>query len=285
MDPYDVLNLPPRSATAAACTIEQARYNYKVLARQLHPDKRAPGVTNEDATYMFQVLTDAYKQVVSDIERARVDRTHHELRSDSASASGTGNGAGTLAHPEGDSKFNISKFNKVFDDIRQQPAEDSGYTEWMNKNPATLQQAQEEERARIAKQTTIQRYRDPEPTPLPGRASSIPFTELGQTRNADFGKGHGGAQTFFSDYRIAHTTTRLADERAMQAAEAQRVSYEALKAARETATFEMTEEDQHMERLRNKERERLEMRRQRALKIQDKQMVDQYDRASRLLLN
>ena len=59
-------------------TIEQLRYNYKVLARQLHPDKRR--VSAEQATEMFQVLTNAYRSLVELLEKRRADRTFLELR-------------------------------------------------------------------------------------------------------------------------------------------------------------------------------------------------------------
>lgn len=288
MDPYEILNLPANGARS--CTLEQVRFNYKQLARQLHPDKRPDTVSQEDATYMFQVLTDAYKRVVAEVERHRIERTHDELKRGAQDFFGGGGGVDPAAAAKfagggggGDGgkkqRFNIAKFNKVFEDVRVSAAEDRGYGDWMNKNPASLRQAEEEERARIARQTALQKYRDPEPTPLPGRcARQMTFTELGSRR-----KDFGGVD--FSDYRIAHTTTRLADEQARQQAEANRVSYEALKRERESATFEMTAADLRAEELRRSEQARLEERRRRTLERQDEVMTRQYERANRLLLN
>ena len=48
----DVLNLPRTGYTK-----DQLKFNYKALAKQLHPDKCR--VSPEAATQLFQVLTDA----------------------------------------------------------------------------------------------------------------------------------------------------------------------------------------------------------------------------------
>lgn len=284
MDPYEVLNLPLNAARTRACTVEQVRYNYKQLARQLHPDKRGPDVTQEDATYVFQVLTDAYKRVVADFELCRLDRMHDELKqgSQEAAAAAAATRPASFASnggPQGGRafKFSIAKFNRVFEDVRERPVDDRGYGDWMARNPASREQAEREERARLRKQMAIQKYRDPEPTPL-GR-SQIAFTELGRTRVKDYG-GNG-----FSDYRIAHTTTRLADEQAKIEADMRKVSFDAFSKAREKADYTMTEEDHRAERWRQAERERFEQRRQRALSQQDRAMTEQFERANRLLLN
>lgn len=284
MDPYEVLNLPPNSART--CTVEQVRHHYKALARQLHPDKRSPDVTQEDATYMFQLLTEAYKHVISEIERCRIDKTHTELKKAAMDAVGgvkpTSSALQRFASNKGE-KFNLAKFNSVFENVSVKSESERGYSDWMRNVSASVETAEEEHQRRLRRQMQMQVYKDPEPTALPNTSrstrNSISYTELGSTSVDDYGSDK------FSDYRIAHTTIRLAEEDRKAQADAMQMSYESLKASRESANFAMTDQDVIAERMRAREKERAELRRRRALAQQDRQMQEMYEKANRLLLN
>jgi len=276
-DPYEVLNLPPASLGGTSCTADQVRTNYKLLARQLHPDKRPPTVSQEDATYMFQVLTDAYKRVIADIEIRRADRTHLELKHMSRAADDGGGGGG------GDgTKFNIARFNSVFEEVRPTITDDRGYRHWMDTTPATQTHAEAVEQARLRKQGALQKYRDPDPMPLTGRQRTTAYSELGVARTRDY-SGRVG-EVDFSDYKIAHTTTRLADPASKSRADAQVMSFDAIKQARENANFDMTDEEVQVEIRRKMDKEHAEIRRRQVLSRQDRIISDVYDRSSRLLL-
>jgi len=313
-DPYEVLNLPPASLGGTSCTPDQVRTNYKLLARQLHPDKRPGNVSQDDATYMFQVLTDAYKRVMADIELRRADRTHLELKNMSRDGDGRGGdkrggdgrggdgrggdgrggdgrggdgrgGDGRGGDGRGDDggqKFNIAKFNSVFEEVRPTITDDRGYRQWMDTAPATQTHAEAVEQARLRKQGALQRYRDPDPMPLTGRQRTTAYSELGVSRTRDY-SGRAG-EVDFSDYKIAHTTTRLADQAAKVKADAQMRSFDAIKQARENANFDMTDEELHIEVRRKMDKERAELRRKQVLERQDRIISDVYDRSSRLLL-
>ena len=257
MDPRQVLNLPTEF------TVEQLRYHYKALARQLHPDKRR--VSEREATETFQLLTEAYRTLLEEMDQRKMqaqERPFYELRSD----------AGVSATPAADEVvrsrpakaivpvgtgqgFDRTRFNRAFDENRlPDPVVDGGYGRWM-------QETQPEQAARLLREAqqrqhedsqrrlgAVQVYREPEPLQLTNR-NTVAYTELGASGVDDYSRGEICARHSiqFTDYRIAHSTERLAEE-ADFAAAVERTSRElrsikALQAHRASISYEMNDDD------------------------------------------
>ena len=130
----DVLNLPRTGYTK-----DQLKFNYKALAKQLHPDKCR--VSPEAATQLFQVLTDAYRKLS---DKQHIDRTFFELRDSArrstAEAPPPPQSTSVASHQRDDKqkpvassqRFNVEKFNRVFSENRlEDPVFDTGYEKWM----------------------------------------------------------------------------------------------------------------------------------------------------------
>jgi len=121
-DPYAVLNLPREPASL---TVEQAKYNYKVLARQLHPDKSGARLRREDANAAFQVLTEAYRFVVQEI-RSYESASFDLMKRRAADREGAPQPPPPPASTNIDSsdkfgrakKFDLGRFNAVFETDR-----------------------------------------------------------------------------------------------------------------------------------------------------------------------
>jgi hypothetical protein len=289
LDAYAVLNLPARKHAIGSLRIEQVRTNYKLLAMQLHPDQRPRGMTQEQATHMFQVLTRSYREVIADLELRKVDRSFSELREEArAHTGGSGSGSGSGSAPLGSGKeFDNVRFNEVFNEVRvRDPVMDGGYGDWMKRiqSQADVEAA---EQARHRKQLQLQKYREPEAAGTFAKKQTA-FTELGSSVVTDYGGRIERGRVDFCDYRLAHTTTRLADPKDVLDAEANAKgglrSVEAIKAERENVPYDMTERDLRIHQRRQREVQMQEERRMRQLSSLDRDIGKAHDVANRLLL-
>lgn len=297
MDPHDVLNL-----RRGAFSLEELRTNYKSLARQLHPDKCGARMGAEQANQMFVILTDAYKQLLKLLRARQNDRSFHELREASrADLSTQGNsgdvppghvmtspgssrsGAGTRAAPDSTShppldptKFNVARFNEVFDGNRLTDVHDRGYKAW-------IERTQREPVIPSRRQRQLIKYEEPLPVSSSRRGATA-YTELGTERISDFSRDdvvrHG---IEYTDFRVAHTTSMLVDEGAVTP----RIEFstvDQLQAHRASQPLTATEEDLRLQAERKRREAERELERERVQKQRDQIISDHYDRVHRALL-
>ena len=282
MDPRAVLNLP------RTFTVEQLRHHYKALARQLHPDKRQ--ISEKQATEMFQVLTSAYRELLEELEleggRSAPDRTFDELRGDqSGRAAPEPRRRPDLPIGEGQG-FDAGRFNRVFDETRRpDPVTDGGYGRWMQETQpeqaARLNRERQQQQQQQLQQRQVHRqlavYKEPEPLQLSNR-HSVAFSELGCTSVDDYSRSGESARhgIQFTDYRLAHSTDRLADEADFEAAAARASrelrSLKALQAHRANLSYEMTDEETRAYEAAQRELDDRERRRRRALAAYDRSL-------------
>lgn len=282
MNPHEVLNLPP-----SGFTVEQLRHNYKVLALQLHPDKR--NCSLDIATQMFHVLTDAYRTLLSRLEARKEDSDFASLRQDflahrrqqerEAEAAEGGQRSG-----EGGGKgFNVNRFNNVFAQNRvPDPVADAGYEQWMKENdpdnPATARKAA----------ALIRRHRGDEPEPTSTSRACIAYSVLGETGVVDYSGRLKSRAVPYSDYRIAHTTERLATDEEFARAELRIArelrSVEELEKHRSGISYTMTEQEARQEQARARERDQSERQRMDALDAYDRMINEVHTRTTRLLI-
>ena len=288
-----MLNLPARF------TADQLKAHYKALARQLHPDKRARHITLDQATATFQVLTHAYEMLRDAAAAAAADRQHDELRaasraaaktqqqqvptmrppapSSAASSSATGGGGAVLMG----GRFSLSRFNQEFSKHRvTDPELDGGYGDWMRKAVPEAHQLERETQAR-----QLIKYEEPEPAVL-GARRATGYTELGVTQVSDYSRaeaatGRRGVQ--YTDYRVAHTTSKLVDE-ALAADRPEYKSIDHIKKARAKLSYDMSPDDAQREAERRRELEEAEERRQAACRMRDADISERYRQAHMAML-
>jgi hypothetical protein len=276
-----VLNLPK------GFTLEQLRYNYRVLARQLHPDKSGGRLTREQATAAFQVLTSAYKTLlVEHTENPPGGRDAHELKAafDAAMRAGGSGGSSTppvsrpaRVDPE---KFDAGRFNAVFDEVRApDPVADDGYAEWMARNDPGSASAGCGDTGRGRELSSFVVPQAAAMRCTAARRVGLGFVELGASCVDDFSARL--RQLECTDYKAAHTA-RLVDD--TRAARHEYASIEDLKRDRSSVAFEMTDADlQSAEEARRAEEAR-EARRLEALRRHDASVAQRYARAHAMLL-
>jgi curved DNA-binding protein CbpA len=291
MQPHEVLHLPREGFTVA-----QLRYNYKALARQLHPDKRSRDMTLQQATELCQMLTSAYHVLLLEAELRASEGTHDELRRASRAAHARQQGGeGAPANPdhppvfaggENNNKFDAKRFNAVFDDNRiGDPVFDGGYGSWSEDalDPMVAAQREAAERKRRRQQQLVH-HLDPEPTAL---TTGVAYSELGAETQLDYSRGGGIATTRaiqYTDYRLAHTTTALADEEELAGARAEFKSIHALQEHRARLTYDISDADAQAEAQRAQELALAEEQRLAAVRRFDRSIESAFERTTRLML-
>jgi hypothetical protein len=269
IEPHKILNLPSQGFT-----MENLRRNYKVLARQLHPDKRPKTMTNEDANAMFQLFTEAYRKLLEQVEaensynmpfdkmRSKARESHNVPRSTSTPHA---------------NKFDLQHFNQIFSDNKiSDPVSDYGYESWMNGTGPGEESA---------KQIIQKPKYDLEPCDLSKR-SSTPYTELGVVSVSDYsGKaGTDRRSVLFTDYKLAHNTRKLVEDETFNE-RPELSSLEQLRQYRSKPFTEKTDEELQYEAQMQLERKNEDDQRKQNVMVYDNLHSQTYERLNRLLLN
>jgi curved DNA-binding protein CbpA len=274
VDPYSILGVSKKF------TLQELRDKYKALAIQVHPDK---GGTKE----LFLLVTKCYKALLQEHERRASQKEFHELKT-----AFTKTQSQPRAPSSNTDKFDLDKFNKVFSDNRLSNAYDNGYKEWMSDEPVkdipktkiSMDKFNQEfeKSSRIDKTNKyIVKYREPEPLVA---SKKIGFTELGEEHVDDFsGENTTNKALNYMDYRVAHTTSKIVDPRLIKKLKTYK-NVDELEKHRSGISYTMQEDTAEEVRAREHAEKAREMRRIQALRKQETEAEEQYERVNRLLL-
>lgn len=231
-DPYKILSLP-RTADS-----NQLKKHYKKLALKYHPDKGGDSVK-------FSLVTKAYALLLPRLE-ATPQKSHDDLRTNSKEYINHQNPIHVNKN-----NFDLNKFNKVFEDFRNE--EEEGYSYMMtsdnrlnDKDPQTNKIFKDKFNVEMFNQMINEepevenqmiKYEEPQPLIL----SSARFTELGATSGGDF-TSNMNSNTQYTDYRRAHTYgSKIIPQNIKQ-----RESYKSIndiKHVRSKINYDMSDED------------------------------------------
>lgn len=293
INPYKLFKLPK------GFTLEQLRSSYKKLAIAVHPDK--PG----GSEYLFQQITSCYRKLVKEFQRKQADKTYIELKDQYTSYVDTQKNerrhnvsiSGDSGEQFSGKNFNHAKFNQIFNENRMQDANDHGYGNWMSSSTKHREDIEVKnsmgkynedafhkafERIKIPKDRSLVKFHEPEALPLSAR--NVSFSELGVAKIEDFGDQLSSKSLSFSDYRRAHTTTRLIDVDAAMRSRKQFDSIDHLEAEREKISYEMDARTSRLYERRQKDLQRQEKARAEYQRIQDRLYEKQYAMLNKLML-
>lgn len=145
------------------------------------------------------------------------------------------------------SKYDMAKFNEVFESTRPRAVYDKGYDDWLKR--ASFDP--EEDERQLQQQMQQQQLAEPEPVQFTRSSKGLGgmgYAELGVNDISDFGQrgdlgGRGGMQ--FSDIRVAHSSSKLIDPTRVQMPEEQHATLESLQAARSDESSVRLTPEQH----------------------------------------
>lgn len=227
LDPYQVLGVRKNF------TFDELKDAYRNIARVVHPDK---GGTDQ----LFQMVTDCFRTLAKEYKMRTSDRPHWELKKESERfydrqmQDVRQPSPFTSAPPQTSRQNNdnfLDRFNRMFDENKLEDDENAvGYAHMMAPSskkredisvPKILNKFNTEtfhktfDAVTLAPSKEVAVYREPEALPL---ARKIQYTELGAEKPGDFSSGEGNNKRNlqYTDYMVAHTTTRLVDPRAIK---------------------------------------------------------------------
>lgn len=218
LNPYDVLGVRKNF------DFDELKDAYRRIAKIVHPDKGG-------SQHLFQMVTECFRTLAQEYKMRTADRPHHELKKEAQQYYQNRPAQPTqFRTPRADENFN-DRFNRAFEENKFEDENDIGYGSMMapsSKNrddieiPRMLRKYDANSFHTMFDKVTLDAskevvvYREPEALPL---ARKMQYTELGGDRPDDFsstaeGKERGNLQ--YTDFKKAHTMTRLVDPRAVQ---------------------------------------------------------------------
>jgi len=283
VDPYKLFGL------TKDFSLEELKTKFKTLAMTTHPDKGG-------SEQLFMLVVNAFKKLVEEYNIRISNRNHFELKNAFEKTT-----AGTVPPPvtlnKGE-RFNLDKFNKIFDENRMEDAySQGGYKDWMEKealpevdstpkkpvkkfNVDTFNKSFEKTAKASTDNKFLTVYKEPEPLLM---TKKMQFTELGVEKIDDFsGDNITRRNLNFMDYKVAHTTQRIVDPTTVKRKEYANIND--LEGERSRIQFNMSKEDYEYEMHKKKQQEDAERQRMEAMERQRRIEEAHFDKLQRLVL-
>jgi curved DNA-binding protein CbpA len=282
-NPYSILGLD------RDCNARQAKVNYRKLALKYHPDKNG-GKTD----YEFKLITQSYYYILNKLENQNKHQTKMNQDVVFQQYEDNVNEQKYNVHLDKDN-FDISKFNKIFDQYKISSAYDSGYGDLMKGGPRSEKDVEltdnqmvfgrkfnkevfnsSFDKMKANKTSDIVEYQ--EPIALQSGASSC--VELGVGEIDNFGGGSGGLG--YTDYKQAHYDNNMININNVKIKQYKNIKD--LQHARSKLSYIMSEQDKELERIREYKKQQEEQNRQNRLQEHDSHMYSQYNKLNQLLI-
>ena len=184
----------------------------------------------------------------------------------------------------GSTKFDVDRFNRVFSENRMESVHDTGYTAWMQKydpdDPRTLAKIAQEEKA---KEMRLVKYNEPAAMHV---VKGLNFEELGVSHVDDFSREPAIADRrnlTFTDYRVAHSTTKIIDPDLVRKRQEYK-NVQELEKERANVRYEMNAAELKRYHAAKQKIEKNENQRHFNLKKNDTLAQEHYERVNRMLL-
>jgi hypothetical protein len=207
IEPYGLFGY----STGQKLILQDLKDKYKKFALQTHPDKN-----NGDARN-FNIINEAFKFLYEEYKLKQNDKQFNELKNNSNSYIETQNKTNSQNTQFSKDNFSVTKFNSIYDKHRIGNANDDGYGDWSQSNSFDSED--------IVKDTSINKgnFNSLFDTNVKVSSDLIKFSEpkemfmnsennceeLGTNKIDNYS---GQSKTInYTDYKEAHTTSRLVD--------------------------------------------------------------------------
>ena len=303
-NPYEIIGVSKRF------TLDELKYNYKKVAKRVHPDRGG----NEK---LFKLVTLAYKQLLEIHKLKQINKEFNELKSDfqeftsnqdnqqrrhrdlhrnsNRSSDRSSKKSSRSRQNQQDSNGNFGDmFNKVYEENKIEDVYDRGYGDLMTESDANRPDIdikktvnsmknfnQAFDSAPISKHNKkIIKYRDP--IALPTSLKTLQYTEIGIDKLSDFSTETSNLSCV--DYKKAHSTSKLIDKNYVR----QRTGYNdigGLEAERANIDYNMSEEDLRKQAYLKKKEQLKELKRLERLQQMDMMHQESFNRVNELMVN
>lgn len=307
-NPYEIIGVSKRF------TLDELKYNYKKVAKKVHPDRGG----NEK---LFKLVTLAYKQLLEIYKLKEINKEFNELKSDfqefttnqdnqqrrhrdlnrssdrssnrSSDRSSKKSSRSRQNQPDLNGNFG-DMFNKVYEENKIDDIYDRGYGDLMTESDANRPDIDIKKTVNSMKNFNqafddtpiskhnkkIIKYRDP--IALPTSLKTLQYTEIGIDKLSDFSTETSNLSCV--DYKKAHSTSKLIDKNYVR----QRSGYNdigGLKAERANIDYNMSEEDLRKQAYLKKKEQLKELKRLERLQQMDMMHQESFNRINELMVN
>jgi curved DNA-binding protein CbpA len=284
LNPYKILGIPKNFDEN---TLKKA---YLKMAMKTHPDR---GGTQEQ----FQQVSIAYTVLLKRLKDQNNNHQHIDLRDQSRKYSETQT-QDSLQNVNLSDKFDSDVFNKIYAENRINDVYDSGYGNWMDKNPASedepkrmfngnfnknmfnseFDKYKKEQQKNIGSQ--VIKYDEPQvDISFKGKDSLM---VLGKGNIDDFsGESNGGLN--YRDYKDAFTNSCLIDTSSTDTRGRPR-NINDMESSRSNISYQMSHEDQQQYQIKKQREEQEEQQRQQRLQNFEEKAFNSYDQIHKRML-
>ena len=299
-NPYEIIGVSKRF------TLDELKYNYKKVAKRVHPDRGG----NEK---LFKLVTLAYKQLLEIHKLKQINKEFNELKSDfqefttnqdnqqrrhrdlHRSSDRSSKKSSRSRQNQQDFNGNFGDmFNKIYEENKIEDVYDRGYGDLMTESDANRPDIdikktvnsmknfnQAFDSAPISKHNKkIIKYRDP--IALPTSLKTLQYTEIGIDKLSDFSTETSNLSCV--DYKKAHSTSKLIDKNYVR----QRTGYNdigGLEAERANIDYNMSEEDLRKQAYLKKKEQLKELKRLERIQQMDMMHQESFNRVNELMVN
>jgi len=275
IDPYELYGIPKNQKI----DLQDLKLKYKKYALETHPDK------NNGDSKNFNIISEAFKVLYEDYKLKQNDKQFNELKNNSKSFIEKQHKTNYRNTDFSKDNFNANKFNKFYDEHRISNVTDDGYGDWENSN----------ENEDIVKNPNLTKgnFNSMFDTNVKVSNNLVKYTspkelfmnddnnceELGVDKIDNY---TGKSKSInYTDYKEAHTTSRLVDPNAKYT---QYNSINEIKAARSNIKDLTADEIMEIE-LEKTRKEEQEERRQLTLMTHDAKHFENYDKIHNIMLS
>ena len=206
IDPYELYGFDKNQKI----NLKELKDKYKTYAMQTHPDRNDGNMRN------FQIVTKAYNKLMEIYKTQQDDKQYTELKNSSLSYLEEQSRTNKRNTKFDNKNFDVNKFNNIFSENKVESVSEQGYADWIDSNKFDSDSIVKRSNlntgnfnkyfdsdVKCSKELT--KYNDP----IALEMNNFNSHKLGEEKVDNYS---GKTQHItFSDYKEAHTTSRLVD--------------------------------------------------------------------------
>ena len=274
IDPYKLYGIDRNKPI----DLQELKKKFRQYALDTHPDK------NNGDSRNFNIVKNAFKELFDEYKLRQKDKQYNQLKAESQSYI---QNQKPMSNKEFDKKrFDLNKFNKIYQENKIEDVNDSGYNTWINDNKFDSEDIIKDasinsgnfnqkfnQNVKVSHELT--QYKSPQALFMNNENNCV---ELGKTKIDNYsGKTKNIS---FTDYKEAHTTNRIVDNN---------INYRQYKDLNDIKTSRrnienFTEEELREIEIEKQKKEQEEINRQHNLQRIDNIHFDNYNRVNKLML-
>lgn len=279
IDPVKLFQLPKNF------NLSQLKNAYKKLAIKYHPDR---GGSPE----YFKLISKAYVLLNNDYEKRQGDKQYDQLKNEYQNYTDKEQKYQSSFNLDPD-KFNLDKFNQLYEENRIAQSNDEGYGDWKTQDESEepkqifnekfnlnlFNNVFKEDKKKDQYCNQVINYDDPSAF---NKGTIMNYTSISDDSVGNY-SSDVSASLQFTDYKQAHTQTKLINPDSVKYK--QYSSVEDLEKDRERINYQMTEEDAAKYNRRKKKEEVLEQERLNKVKQQNEFNEQYFNRMNKLMID